>query len=173
MAHSPRSRQIALALPNVCTTRPRRTSSRLASSTSARNVSSTDPSSCLSRDAAKLRQRLAAAEREIQLVELPVQVLATLHRLDYLEWRAQPLLRFFDATESAGGQKCKNRRPQAGHLAFGHQDRFAHHIGVDLVEHRVLLRDAATVDDAPHWHAVLLHALQDHARMKGRSLDCG
>ena len=56
---------------------------------------------------------------------------------------------------------------------FGHQNRLAHHVGVHLVEHRVLLRDAAAVDDAPHRHAVLFHALQNDARVEGGPFDGG
>ena len=47
------------------------------------------------------------------------------------------------------------------------------HVGVDLVEHGVLLRDAAAVDDAAHGHAVLLEALEDDAGVKGGAFDGG
>ena len=56
---------------------------------------------------------------------------------------------------------------------FGHQDGLAQHVGVHLVEHRVLLRNAAAVDDAADGHAVLLHALQDDARVEGGAFDGG
>ena len=63
------------------------------------------------------------------------------------------------------------RRAEAGGHAGGNQHGLAQHVGVDLIEHGVVLRNAAGVDDAVHRHAVLGHALQDNARVKGRALD--
>ena len=47
------------------------------------------------------------------------------------------------------------------------------HVGVDLVEHGVVLRNAAGVDDAIDGHAVLGHALEDDARVERRAFDGG
>ncbi len=68
-------------------------------------------------------------------------------------------------------RNAKIADPRLVTSALRHQNRLAHHVGVYLVQHRVLLRNAAAVDDPPHRHAVLLHPLQNHARVKRRAFD--
>jgi hypothetical protein len=45
--------------------------------------------------------------------------------------------------------------------------------GVDLVENEIVLRDAAGVDDSLDRNAVLGHAFEDDARVKGGAFDGG
>ena len=79
----------------------------------------------------------------------------------------------FDRCETARRQESENRRPQTGHVALRHQNRLVQHVGVNLVELIVLLRNAAAVDDALNRRAVLLHALQNHARVKRGAFNGG
>ena len=80
---------------------------------------------------------------------------------------------FFDGVEGAGGEQGEDAGAEAGGDAGGHQDGFAEHVGVDLVEHGVVLRNAAGVDDAVDGHAVLGHALEDDAGVEGGAFDGG
>src|SRR5262249_55379203 len=150
ITHRPPARSTALALPNVKITRPRRTNSRFASKTSARSASSTLASSNFRGETPQLAQRFAAPKREIQLAIHRVQPFAAVPALDDMEAGAEAVLRLFDALERARGHECEDCGAKAGHIALGHQDRLAHHVGVHPVQHRVLLRNAASVDDSPH-----------------------
>src|SRR4051794_38957873 len=140
MTQRPSSRDTALALPKVYTTNPRRTSSRLASRTSARSASSTLSSSGMGGDAAQLGQhiadrrgrRSALAEREVEFAIKGKQFLAggrlLAFGLDGAEGGTKTVLRLFDRAEGPRRHECKNRRTQAGDIAIGHQDRLAHHV---------------------------------------------
>ena len=57
--------------------------------------------------------------------------------------------------------------------AGGHEHGLVEHVGVDLIEHGVVLRDAAGVDDALDGDAVLGHALEDDAGVEGGAFDGG
>ena len=57
--------------------------------------------------------------------------------------------------ENAGREQGKDAGAEAGGDAVGHQDGFVEHVGVDLIENGVVLRNAAGVDDALDGHAVL------------------
>src|SRR5205085_3432448 len=129
-AQRPVARSTALALPNVKITSPRRTSSRLASRTSARNASSTAPSSYVGSDAAQLRQCGAAAKFKIQLAVDRVEIFAAFLRLDHVEAGAEAVLRLFDRVECARGHEREDRRAEAGDIAVRYQDRLAHHVRV-------------------------------------------
>ena len=72
-----------------------------------------------------------------------------------------------------GRQKGEDRRTQAGDRSFGHQHGHVEHIRIDLVEHRVLLRDAPTVDDAAYGDTMLFHALQNDTRVEGGAFNGG
>src|ERR1017187_3332542 len=123
-------------------TSPRRTSSRLASRTSARNLSSMGPSTRPCRDAAqfgqdfadRLGRRLALPEREIEFAVQRVKLLV--HggpiglRLDRGISRAECRLRFFHGAEGTGGEEREDGRPQAGGIALRHQNRLAEYGGV-------------------------------------------
>src|SRR5580700_1900825 len=185
MAISPSSRETALALPNVYSTSPRRTNSRLASRTSARSASSTLASPYLRRNAPQLRQNLSQfnrrrsprAEAEI---ELPVDGIQLLIYRSFVRLRfhrrvpgAQRTLRFLDRLKRSRRQEREDCGPQTRHIAVRHQNRLAHHVGVYLIEYRVLLRNTTAVDDPLHRNAVLFHAFQNHPRMKGRAFDGG
>src|SRR5689334_5181585 len=124
MTHRPVARSTALALPKVKITRPRRTSSRLASKTSARSASSTLASSCLSGDVTELRQRLAGAEREVQLAIERVHLGAGgglfRNRLDHVEAGAETILGLFDGLEGARGHEGEDRGAEAGEIGRAH-----------------------------------------------------
>ena len=83
------------------------------------------------------------------------------------------VLRLLDRLERAGREEREDRRAQAGDIALRHQHRLVQHVRVDLIEHLVLLRDAAAVDDAADRHAVLFHALENDARVEGGAFDGG
>src|SRR5262249_19603642 len=148
-----------------------------ASRTSARSDSSTLSSSGLSGYAAQFGQnianfhtrRTALPKCEIQLAIEGENLLAggRLRRLgfDGHKARTKLILGCLDAGERPGGHESKDCRTEASDIALRHQNGFAHHVGIHLVEHPILLRDASAVDDAPHRDAVLLHALQDDARV--------
>src|SRR5260370_1602143 len=136
------SRDTALALPNVKITSPRRTSSRLASRTSARSDSSTFSSSGLSGDAAQFGQhiagfhagRIALSEREVKLAVEAEQLPAAgrLHGLglDGAESGAQLILSGFDGGEGAARHEGEDGRAEAGDISFWRQDGFARYVGV-------------------------------------------
>src|ERR1700683_2702056 len=111
----------------------------------------------LGRDAPQIRQYAADFERgRTPLAEAEIKLaIDGIHLLIYGCFRrlrfhsdvagTQRALRFLDALERSRGEEGEDGRPETGDVAPGHQDRLAHHIGVDLIEHRVLLRDAAAV----------------------------
>ena len=70
--------------------------------------------------------------------------------------------------EHRGGD---GRAQRAGLARAGHLHRAAGHVGVDLHEQRVFLRDAARADDAVDRHAVFPDALDDRARAERGRLD--
>ena len=76
-------------------------------------------------------------------------------------------------SRSIRSEQREDAGAETGGCAVGHEDRLAEHVGVDLVEHAFLLRDAARVDDALHGDAVLRHALEDDAGVKCSALDGG
>ena len=86
---------------------------------------------------------------------------------------AHLLLRGFDGREDAGGELREDAGAEAGGRRGGHEHGLVEHVGVDLVEHGVVLRDAAGVDDALDGHAVLGHALEDDAGVEGGAFDGG
>ncbi len=73
----------------------------------------------------------------------------------------------------SGGEQRKDSRAEAGGNARGHQHRLVEHVGVDLVEHFALLRNASSVDHAIDFHAVFGHALENDAGVEGGALDGG
>ena len=93
--------------------------------------------------------------------------------LDRTEARAEFVLRLFDGAEGAGGHEGENGRAETRDVARRHQDRLPHHVRVYLIEHGILLRDAAAVDDSADRYAVLFHPLQNDARVERRALDGG
>ena len=69
-----------------------------------------------------------------------------------------------------GKRRCRSRGWWG---ARRHENGLAEHVGVDLVEHGVVLRNAAGVDDALDGDAVLGHALKDDAGVEGGAFDGG
>ena len=87
------------------------------------------------------------------------------------ERRANLVLRLVDRLERACRQKCENRGTNSRHLAARHQHRTPQHIRIDLIEHRIVLRNAAAVDHAQRRRAIFAHAIENHAGVKRRSFD--
>src|SRR5208283_3107299 len=121
--------------------------------------------------------RLALAEGEIEFAVQRVKLLVDGRsiglRLDDGMAGTERRLRFLHGAERAGGEEREDGRPQAGGIALRHKNRLAEHIGVDLIEYGILARDAAAVDDAMDGHAVLFHALENHARVERSAFDGG
>ena len=184
MATSPSAREMPLALPNVYSTNPRRTSSRLASSTSSLKRSSIAPRSLRAaatrRSAGKTSPHATASDLRLPNAKYSFRynpynssigprpkALGSTTSI----FGTQRVLRFFHGFESAGGQEGEDRRAQAGDFGLGTSTGLFSTLRVDAIQRLVLLRDAAAVDDAVYGHAVLLHALQNDAGMEGRALD--
>ena len=51
------------------------------------------------------------------------------------------------------------------------QNRFVQDVRINLIQHIVLLRNSAAIDEAFHFHAVLCHAIENHACVKRRSFN--
>src|SRR5581483_4224495 len=49
--------------------------------------------------------------------------------------------------------------------------RSSEYVRIDLVKHVILLRNSAGIDHARDPHALVAHAVEDHARMKRRTFD--
>src|ERR1019366_4185237 len=182
MAIRPRARSIPLAFPKVKRANPLRDNSRLASRTCSRNVCSSivsivrlfgDPPQ--QRQDAAHRHRLGRLPAQSEIGAPPRRVEFFVHRgglrlrFDDAGFRAQPMLRFFDAMERARGQEREDRRAEAGDLGFGHQHRLVQDVGVHAVQYFVLLRHAATVDYAADGNAMPGHTVEYHSRVEGRS----
>ena len=90
-----------------------------------------------------------------------------------LEGRAKRILRLFDRLEISRREEREDHRTERSDVALRHQHRLAQDVGVDLVELRILLRNASAVDDAVDRRAVLLHALEDDAGVQRGALDRG
>src|ERR1035438_10665968 len=113
-------------------------------------------SSGLSRDAAQFGQyvagldarRSALSKRKVELAIEREQFLAggRLRGLGFDGQKAgtQLVLGGFDGGEGAGCHEGKDRRAEAGDIAFGHQDGLAHHVGIHLVEDGVLRSEEHT-----------------------------
>jgi len=84
---------------------------------------------------------------------------------------AHPLLCFFDGSEDAGCQLCKDPGPDACWRLARYQNRFVEDVGVNLIQYRVLLRNATSVDDAINRNPMFRHSLKDDASMKGGSFN--
>src|SRR5258706_3510760 len=157
MTTSPSSREMPLAFPKVKSTNPRRTSSRLASRTSVRSAGNILHLPRLSRDSSQLRQgfsnvhslRMSSAKCKIELavkrVELQIDRGARCIRFDRGVSGAQGILRFFNAAESAGGEKGEDGRPEACYVAFGHKNWLSENVGVHLIQCWISLRNATAV----------------------------
>src|ERR1700733_12812045 len=87
--------------------------------------------------------------------------------------KADGLLRFFDGAEGAGGKQREDSGAKAGGGSIRNQHRLADYIGVDLVEHSVVLWNAAGVDNALDRDTVLGHAFENDARVKRCALNRG
>ena len=94
-------------------------------------------------------------------------------RLKYFVLRTDRVLRFFHGLERSRGKKRKDCRSQTDDAPCWHENRPAQHIGVNLIEDVVLLRNPARVDDAANGHSVLLHAIENDAGVQSRALDGG
>src|SRR5882724_3676608 len=85
--------------------------------------------------------------------------------------RAECFLRFLYGLVCTGGEECEYGGTDAGRVALRDQNGFVHDAGINAIERFVLLRDPAGIDDAAHRHPVLLHPLENYARVKGRSFN--
>src|SRR5208337_2079597 len=116
-------------------------------------------------------------ESKIQLAIQPVQLFV--HpgsfrvRLDDAVLGAEGFLRLLNRGKRARGERGKDGRTEAGHIRLRYQYRLVQHVGVHAVQHLILLRNAARIDDATYGHTVVLHALENNAGVKGGALNRG
>src|SRR5580658_5180795 len=85
--------------------------------------------------------------------------------------RAQSLLCRVYRRKDAGREKCKDSGSQSRDISHRHENRLVEHVGVDLVEKRILPWNSAAIDDARDGSAVRLHVLEDDAGMKRSAFD--
>src|SRR6266849_6604548 len=84
--------------------------------------------------------------------------------------RADFVLGLFHSFESAGREKRENRGTHTDDALARDKNRSAEHIGIDLVEHVVFLRNAAGINHAFYLHAMFGHAVQDDSCVERSAL---
>ena len=85
--------------------------------------------------------------------------------------RTNLILRFFNGLESARGQKCKNRRAQAGNALGWNQHWPSQYVRIHAIQDFVFLRNSAGVYHALHAHTIAGHAIEYHARVQRGAFD--
>src|SRR4051812_23386064 len=72
----------------------------------------------------------------------------------------------------AGGDRAKDGRTESGAmLRWTHRNRFSQHIGANLQEERVAVRQSSRRNKLLNFHAVFLELLHDPAQAAGRTLE--
>src|SRR5258708_21063914 len=115
------------------------------------------------------------AQREIEFAIERIQLVVNRFcggiRTENFVQRADFVLSFFDGFEYSRGEKREDSRAQASDAGTGNEDRAAENVGVNLIEDRVFLRDAAGIDDAFYGAGVFRHAIENDAGMKTGAFD--
>ena len=82
-------------------------------------------------------------------------------------------LRLLERREHPRRKEGEQRRPQARDRALRNQHRHSQDVGIDLVQHGVLLRDAAPANHATNRYAVFRHPFEDDPGVQRRPFDRG
>jgi hypothetical protein len=85
---------------------------------------------------------IQAAKQRIELV-VDAALLSSRSKLGVF-W-AYLILAFFDTRKDTRREKCKDGRTNAGYAAVRHQHRSAQNVGINLVQHRIILRNSTPV----------------------------
>src|SRR5437660_393071 len=115
-----------------------------------------NPDSAPGRRQSKSCRRANTVGRKHALPKPPVEILCTADRA---------------RLERSRSEKREDRRAQADHTSRWNKHRSSQHVGVNLIEDVILLRNAARVDDASHRNTVLLHPIENDPRMQSRAFD--
>src|SRR5450631_4181563 len=126
---------------------------------------------------AKARIRRGPPEVEINatvaFVQLVVGVLCRGLWIEHRVLRTNLFLRIRYGRKDSGCQKRKDGGSKSGYLTAGNQHRFSQNVGIYLVENRIVLRNAPTIDDAMRWHAILAQAIENDPSVKRGPFDSG
>src|ERR1700750_950032 len=99
----------------------------------------------------------------LELVERSISALRLWLRLVDSELRTNLVLCFVDGLEGTCRHEGEDRASKARDFAAGYEHGTSENVRVDLIQDRIVLRDASAVDHSLCWCAVFAHAVENHA----------